>query len=206
LYLRSRVAYIYDISCYCMRVVLTIVLNAVFVICFAQRRLDFGEVKGNSNYTTIAQKDNSICNSAYQLEISLTRAWLLTGQYETVNLTFDGWKWNAVKLRGSWINEKADTIAVSPLVDYDTLFFALKSNNIFLLDNQNFLKLKGTVDDGTEYNLSYKAGKYCRSYGFYNPEVYKEMNKDASALTNYINIAQLLFEDLHETSADNKTF
>lgn len=184
-----------------MKVVLTIVLNAVSFLCFAQKKLDFGEIKENSNYMMIGQSDKSICNSAYQLEISLTRAWLLMGRYENVNLTFDGWKWCAVKLNGNLIAGKTDTIAVVPVINYDTLFLALKSNNIFLLDDQDLLKLKGTADDGTEYSLSYKAGKHCRSYKFQNPEVYKRMNENVVALTNYINIVQLLFEDLHEPDA-----
>jgi hypothetical protein len=186
-----------------MKVVLTIMLNAVCFLCFAQKQLDFGEVKANGNYTTIAQKDKSICTSAYQLEISLTRAWLLMGRYENVNLTFDGWKWRAVKLKGNLINGKTDTITVSPVINYDTLFSALKNNNVFLLDDQDLLKLNGTVDDGTEYSLSYKAGKHCRTYKFQNPEVYKKMNENVAELTNYINIARLLFEDLRERNAAN---
>lgn len=178
-------------------------LNAAFVACFAQKQLDFGEVKQSSGQTTAVQKDRSICNSAFQLEISLTRAWLLMGRYENVSLTFDGLKWNAVKLKGNWMNGKTDTVAVIPVLDYDTLFTALKSNNVFLLDNQDLLQLKGTVDDGTEYSLSYKAGDYCRSYQFHNPEEYKMMNKDVSALTNYINIVKLLFDGLREPNAVN---
>jgi hypothetical protein len=60
-----------------MKVILTIMLNAVCFLCFAQKQLDFGKIKANDNYTTVAQKGKSICKSAYQLEISLTRAWLL---------------------------------------------------------------------------------------------------------------------------------
>jgi hypothetical protein len=189
-----------------MKVVLTKALNIVCFLCFAQKQLDFGEIKASSNFTTVAQKGTSICNSPYQLEISLTRAWSLMGRYENVSLTFDGMKWSAVKLKGNWINGKIDTVAVSPVIDYDTLFSALKGNNVFLLDDQDLLKLKGSVDDGTEYSLSYKAGKHCRSYKFQNPEVYKEMNENVIVLTNYINIARLLFEDLREPDAANTSF
>ena len=93
------------------------------------------------------------------------------------------------------MNKKTETTYIQPKTGYDTVFSSLKRNNIFGLDDQDKLPLKGTVDDGTDYMLQYKIGDTCRSYSFNNPEYYKKWNKNLPALDYYINIVHILFDE-----------
>ncbi len=124
----------------------------------------------------------------------------MTGGYETVHLTFNGHHWTAKKLNGNMSFKKVVTTIIKPKINYDTVIACLTRNNVFNLDNQDNLVLKGSVDDGINYTLTYKVADTCRTYYFNNPEYYKEWNKNVQALDNYINIIRILFDDFTSTA------
>lgn len=147
------------------------------------------------------KKPGSLCASRYQLEISLAEVGGLSGVYEVVTLTFDGYSWQARKVVGDWIHNKTDTIVLQPLTRSDSIFEALKANNVFTLPDQDSLRLKGSVDDGLEYTLSFKAGDYIRSYKFSNPEENKRTNANITELENYTSIIRVFALSFKEQAA-----
>lgn len=164
------------------------------VISFSQMRIDLGKVKGDSvcDFKDAAFAD--ICKSENQLDIFLLiRSMLL--EVEAVNLSFDGQKWKAVKYEGPWYNAKKDSFTLIPTVSFDSVFSALKANNIFLLPDQHDLKnVKGEVLDGAWYVIAFKAGNKFRHYSTDNPDVYLEYkeNKHIPEFYNYVKIIEIL--------------
>lgn len=170
------------------------IVNSFFCTqCFSQNKLDYGEVVGNNVSTCKTKIDGTICKSKNELEISLTRAWLLAGRYETITITYNNIKWEASKLEGDWVHNTKIDYAVIPLTSFEKILDTLKINGIFILPDQKELKYNGSVDDGTEYTLSFKAGKKFRSYSFENPDIYLESNKNSTEFLHYTNIVEILF-------------
>jgi hypothetical protein len=163
---------------------------------FSQGNLDFGEVNGKSIKTCLETTDGKICRSKNYLEICLSGASLLALKYKTVILSNDGLKWSAIMYKGDWSQNRIDTFILNPVTTFDTIFAKLKSNRIFTLPDQKGLKTKGSVDDGTDYQLTFKAGDRFRSYEFRNPDIFIKYNKDVPEFANYVNIVEILFNDL----------
>ena len=161
--------------------------------CHSQTHLQFDEVKGNDIATCDVLSDGKICQSKSQFEIWLTRASPLFGRFETINLVFVANEWKAKKFVTDFIRHEADTINLKPLINYDTIFSSLKKNRVFILPDQKELTLEGSVDDGYEYFLAFKAGNKFRKYKFSNPDIYLEQNKNIPELENYVNIINILF-------------
>ena len=67
-------------------------------------------------------------------------------------------------------------------------FLTLKDNNLFILPDQQTLKLKGSIDDGMSYSLMYTIGTNSRSYTYENPDLYLEINKGVKELEYFCNI------------------
>ena len=103
-------------------------------------------------------------------------------RYETVSLAFDGKNWKAERIEGILATKKVLVTSIEPTGGFDSVLTALTRNNIFQLGNQDKLSLKGSADDGTDYTLTFKKSDTCRTYGFNNPEFYKEWNKNLEAL------------------------
>jgi hypothetical protein len=160
--------------------------------CYAQSVLEIGKVNGEDISKCRDSLEGKICHSKLPLEIWLTRSSFLVGEYETVNLSFDG-NWKATYYEGSYIKNKEDTFNLRPVYNYDTIFAALKKNRIFLLPDQADLILEGAVDDGNDYMLTFKAGNKFRTYEFSNPDIYREYNDNIKELENYVNIINILF-------------
>jgi len=98
--------------------------------------------------------------------------------------------------KGDWSQNRIDTFILYPVTTFDTIFATLKANKIFTLPDQKELKTKGSVDDGTEYQLTFKAGDKFRSYEFQNPEIFTRYNKDIPEFVSYANIVETLFNSL----------
>jgi hypothetical protein len=163
------------------------------ISCYSQTNLQFDKVDGNDISSCQESANGKICQSKLPLEIWLTRAALLVGKYETITLSFDGDKWKAKYYNGDWIRNTIDTFNLRPIHNYDTIFAALKKNRIFLLPDQKELTLKGGVDDGYDYTLTFKADNKFRTYEFSNPDIYRKYNDNISELENYVNIINILF-------------
>jgi hypothetical protein len=73
---------------------------------------------------------------------------------------------------------------------FDTIFDTLKLNNIFLLPGPNGLKIKGRVDDGIIYHITFKVGNKFRRYGFANPAAYIDDNPEVEELKQFVKIYQ----------------
>lgn len=163
------------------------------ISCYSQISLQFDKVSGNDISCCQEISNGKICQSKYPLEIWLTRAALLVGRYETITLSFDGGKWKAKYYDVDWIRNTVDTFNLRPVYNYDTIFSALKKNRIFLLPDQKELILKGVVDDGYDYTVTFKADNKFRTYEFNNPDIYRRYNNNISELENYVNIINVLF-------------
>ncbi len=162
------------------------------VISFSQMRMDFGKVKGDSTCDFKDAAFADICNSRNQLDIFLLIRGMSLG-VEAASLSFDGQKWKAVKYEGQWYKVKKDSFALIPAVSFDSVFSALKANNIFLLPDQYELKnVKGEVLDGTWYDVAFKAENKFRHYHTSNPDVYLEYNKHIPEFYNYVKIIEIL--------------
>ena len=170
-----------------------IILLFLSVNCFSQTRLDFGEIQGNDLSKCIDTIDGKICHSKNQLEIRLTKAILLSGSYESIVLAYNGIKWTAVKYEGDWIHDTVVKFDLQPIRKFEAIFSALKENKIFTLPDQEELNAKGSVDDGSEFSLSFKAKNKFRTYHFSNPDTYQKYNKNLIEFENYINIVEILF-------------
>jgi hypothetical protein len=172
----------------------------LLICCFfqfsasSQVRLDFGEVVGKDISMCNSQDTAAICNSKSQLEITLTKASLLMGMYETVTISYDGLKWHSSKLEGNWIHNSQVRYSVVPILPFDTVFAILKERSIFTLPNQDELRYEGSVSDGAEYVLSFKAGAKYRTYSFENPSIYLRFNKHLKAFKDYEAIVKTIFE------------
>lgn len=90
------------------------------------------------------------------------------------------------------MDKMIDTFRLRSTISYDSIFFKLRNNKIFLLPDQTQLKLNGSVDDGHDYRVYFKAGKKFRTYAFANPDIYKKHNPDIVEIDNYIAIIDVL--------------
>jgi len=179
-----------------MKFFLLIVL-LITKVSFSQTNLDFGKVSGSN--VCADSVDPKICQSKNQLEIQLTRVSGLTGIYDRVFLFYDGFKWKAKKEESDLAHSTIKAYALKPLSNFDTIFNVLKSNKIFILPDQQELKnVQGSVDDGYEYTLFFKAGDQFRVYEFNNPDIYITYNKNITEFTNYLKIVEILFSGLKE--------
>ncbi len=174
---------------------LIFVVYPLFV--YSQKHLEFGAIKGKDISGCKDSVCGSICNSKNQLEINLFDHEAPSLHYQGIRLIFNGSIWNAIKYEGSYDQDKIDSSVLKPETSFDSIFLALKYNNIFTLPDQGELKdVKGMVDDGDEYSVSFKAGNLFRCYEFYNPRIYIRYNSNIPELTNYLNIEDILFNQL----------
>ena len=133
---------------------------------YSQGQLDFGEVQGNNIHTCNPKNGGKVCKSKNEFEISLTRARVIAGKYETVTLIYNNSKWQAYKYEGDWIHDFIAKFKLTPISTFEQIFSDLKTNKVFTLPDQKDLQYESTVDDGTEYVLTFKAQNQFRTYRF----------------------------------------
>ena len=178
--------------------IITIILIFFNLTCFSQTKLDFGEIRGKNISDCIDTIDGNICQSKYQLEIWLTETTFLVGKYNSINLSYNGVRWLAIKHEGDWIKNTVEKYRLNPIESFESIFSALKKNKLFILPDQKELDVKNLVDDGDEYELTFKAGEIIRTYQFKSPLLYRKYYKDIPEFENYINIVEILFNGLRK--------
>ena len=107
----------------------------------SQSKLDFGNVIGQDISTCNSKTDGKICKSKNELEISLTRAWLLIGKYETVRLQYNNAKWKATKLERDWTNNTFLKYALKPVDSFAKIIADLKKKQCFHSSRPKGLKI-----------------------------------------------------------------
>lgn len=199
-----------------MKLIGTLVLICLAFCGYAQKTLDYGGVKGDSNFDcdqnavgdSISYDIGKVCNSKNELEIRLRTSYAPHSGTNTIVITYN---------EGNWVAKKFEIKfggAVGAIVDskrlfrnpyepkgYDSVFMSLferlKKNEIFLLPSQINLHPKGMVMDGVVYLLTYKIGDKFRTYNFDNPQLYKKSNPDMKEFDEYqliVNLITYLFD------------
>ena len=159
----------------------------------AQVKLNFGEVQGKSITRCDEKKDGKICYSSNQFEISLSVWQSQTPISKTVTLSYDGFNWKAARFEKGWKKDSVTVFNLKPTISYDSIFAAIKQNNVFTLPNQTDLKISGAVDDGVEYVLVYKVNDTYRRYSFNNVNTLLESNRNVPEMINYANLENIFF-------------
>jgi hypothetical protein len=164
--------------------------------CFSQQTLDLGEVIGTDVRFCDDKNTKDLCHSKFQLDIYLVDVTWPNGTYVSTELTYDGFVWTTTRYEGDLMDKMIDTFRLKCTVSCDSLFFKLRTNKIFLLPDQDQLKLKGSIDDGHEYRVYFKAAEKFRTYAFANPDRFKKHNPDIGEIDNYIAIVDVLSNSL----------
>jgi len=193
-----------------MRYILTLIIIFNGLCSNSQTRLKYGDVIFDSSFTCNNSDSfnygiNNICKSNNEFELRLESIARPNGSRELIVIGYNKEKWYANKylyLRGS-VGYKRETINILPLSeDFDykiynhifkLTFDTLKNNRIFLLPNQDVLKLDGIILDGTIYKLTYKVNNKYRQYNFNNIESYFADNPKSKELQNYIKITKYMY-------------
>jgi len=177
-----------------MKVILFFLSVCLFETGFSQKNLDFGDVYGKSINGCNDPIKSKVTKSKTLLDIFFIDEIMLSGKSQSVSLSYDGFVWSAKKVENDWLLDKVDSFALLPVFSFDSIFSGLKSNRIFLLpDQKDIINIKGSVDDGHEYTISFRAGCKLRSYKFNNPDIYKKYNKDIPEFVNYVKITEIFF-------------
>lgn len=98
---------------------------------------------------------------------------------------------------------------INAIIDIDTIFSRLVSNNIFSLPDQHSLKTGKyeynpetnefidsimEVADGTSYYIEFKVGDFYRRYSYGNPGSYADFYPQVYELRNFVNIVKIFKE------------
>jgi hypothetical protein len=190
---------------------LTILFIILSTHTFGQNLPDFGKVKSDNKFCnrrdTQVDYDTTynisrICNSKNILEIRLSIASMPILDLTLITLTYDTLGgWQAFKYKDNMSDAWYDTtlkrsvtkIKLKPKTDFETLFDALKGNDIFTLPDQKDLKINNFVLDGVGYSITFKVDDKFRQYHFNNPGILIERNKKVKELRKYTRIVQLLW-------------
>jgi len=192
---------------------LLILLLSISTKAFAQNPPDFGKVRADTNFCTNYSPGwldsiyniPNICNTVNQLELRFWTVGLPMPNFELITLSYDSISgWQAFKYTDNYSYAMYDTavkqtvtkLKLKPAPDFETLFDALKRNDIFTLPNQRELKFTDFVLDGTNYEVTFKAGDKFRTYTFYNPEILLKRNRQVKEFKKYIRIARLFYNSL----------
>ncbi len=180
-------------------------------VSVAQTKLNFGNVKADSNFKCKENFDGdynvvqNICDSKNELEIRLKSSSMPHGNSDLIMLTYNNSKWSAKKyiFIRSAVYDIVSSVELKPNDDsmfnyvLSLIYDSLKINNIFLLPDQRTLELKGNISDGALYVLTFKASDKFRSYFFSNPKGYIIDNPEIKELNQYctiVNYIRSLFE------------
>lgn len=184
---------------------LTIILLFISTQTSAQSQLDYGKVVANNNFVWTDRPflDSffnlaTISDTKNELEIRLGISYMPLPDFDFIVVTYGGNKWAAIKYE----EDRSDTSLnrwqiksynLKPRRDFETIFSALKRNNIFTLPNQSDdINVKRNILDGVFYTLTFKAGDKFRTYYFDNPTEYRKQNKKVREFKNYERIASIL--------------
>ncbi len=148
-----------------------------------------------NNFFDSILRINPITESENDIEIRLY-TWGMFGEKCEI-ISFTPGKWNG-KVIGKLCYAKESSKILDTNLIMIKVLDTLNRNNIFKLPDQSFLSLKGGVDDGINYSISYKFSTKIRSYQFSNPDDYLEMNKDVIELKNYLAIIKT-FDKIFKT-------
>lgn len=216
---------IMECSCFCVFVVKKmraitkqILLLSIFhsTQVLSQSHLNYGKVLTNKKFTCNEQSIQregdtyagystglpTICQSKNEFEIRFFVAHRPVEDWDLFVLTYNNGTWTATRYWYDFSRKNHDFdhpikfFTLRPKYGFDSLFVALKQNNVFTLPDQQSLKYKGDVNDGNIYFLTYKVNNKFRRYSFENPDIYKEGNKSMRVFENYDNIASLFYDDL----------
>jgi hypothetical protein len=185
---------------------LTLLLLIISLNGFSQKLLDFGEITAdsgfckkpkNKTFSNTHYRIYDICNSKHQLEIHFEATTFLLYSYHLIKITYDtisGWE------AFTSIPFKEDSLKkIIIKKDFEKILDTLKENGIFTLPDQQDLKLKGSVDDGIEYSVTFKANNKFRTYNYNNPEIMLDMNEGNHELEQFIRIIHL-FKNIKNTN------
>jgi hypothetical protein len=193
-----------------MRFVLTLLIVCIGFCSNSQTKLDYGDIIFDSSFVcndrgSYDYGDSGICRSNNEFEVRLESISLPHGGKELIVVGYNKGKWYANKYRylSASIGNKRETVDITPVPeDYDRRIFnyvfnltfdTLKNNRIFLLPDQDKLKLDGKIFDGVRYTLTYKVNNRYRQYSFHNIESFLEDNPKSTELKNYIKITRSLY-------------
>lgn len=177
---------------------------------FGQNLPDFGKVISDTKFCN--RSDNQInydttygipriCESRNILEIRLSITSTPIIDLTLITLTYDtldGWKAWKYKdnMSDTWYDTTIKRVItktkLKPTTDFETLFDALKGNEIFTLPDQRKLELDDFVLDGIGYSIAFKVNDKFRKYHFSNPGILFERNSNVMELKKYSRIAQLM--------------
>ena len=172
--------------------IITIILLFLNLTGFSQTKLDFGEIRGTNISDCIDTIDGKICHSKNQLEIWFTERAFMLRKYNTINISYNGVRWTAIKHEGDWIKNTVEKYRLTPIESFESILSALKKNKLFILPDQEELDAKDLGDEEDEYVVTFKAGDKIRTYQFHNPILYLKHNKNIPEFENYINIIEIL--------------
>ena len=132
----------------------------------------------------ISESNNIIELRLYQIE-------MVGAKCKTI--CFNGKSWTG-EIMTTLFYDKDSSKTLNTNLDFNRILDTLNQKGIFNLPDQKFLTLDGSVDDGSNYCISYKVGKKTRSYDFSNPDIYYtgyEKNKLVKELESYISIINI---------------
>jgi len=162
-----------------------------------------------SDTTTFRSNDyltslTSILKSENRIEIRF----ITSPSFENTNytvLTFNK-KWSAKYYYYKPGTKNLFSKDINAIIDIDTIFSRLVSNNIFSLPNQNSLKTgkykynpetnefidsRMEMADGTCYYIEFKVGDFYRRYSYCNPNHYADFYPQVYELRNFANIVEI---------------
>ena len=188
-----------------MRQLITILFCLWTLASCSQKRLDYGAIRANPDFTCTDTaiesycKLDKICNSENEIEIRLEALYEPLADFALYVLANNDSAWTVTRYSRSTHRSTNDT-AISIVADtlnnrriVERLIDTLKQNDVFALPDQDDLKINGYVDDGDNYTLTFKVGRKFRSYNFNNPDIYKEDYRQMKEFKNYSNIVNAFY-------------
>lgn len=194
-----------------LRITLTLTMIFTSLCLYSQTKLQYDDIIFDSSFVCndsflYDYGVSSICRSNNEFELRLESISRPKGGRELIVIGYNKEKWHANKYRymSGIVGYKRETINIFPVAeDFDyrmynyifkLTFDTLKNNRIFLLPDQNTLKLDGEIYDGVVYTLTYKVNYQFRRYSFNNIESFFSYNPKCKELQNYITITKYMYQ------------
>ncbi|GAB2842207.1 hypothetical protein GCM10027043_51820 [Ferruginibacter profundus] len=139
--------------------------------------------------------------SKHKYEIRLSVFYAPVGGFEDYILFSDGGQWTArywkAEIYNLYDTTKPKYKTITGL-NWDTVLNRLNASGFFSLPNQNKLKKRSTVMDGSMYIVSYKVHNKYRQYHFDNPGIYSRQYPETIEFKKYMEIVTTFFDTFRE--------
>lgn len=193
-----------------------------FLFCssriLSQSQLDYGKVLSKKNFpcnTDQIKREGTtntipifstglktICESENELEIRFYSGGALGFGWSLLIITYNNGQWNASEYWDNFGRKSYDSLHpikffnLKPIYGFDSLFKALKQNEIFTLPDEQTIKYELDYTDPSFDVITYKVKNKFRRYRILYPSNYKEKYPKIVAFKYYKNLLDIFFEQL----------